>query len=195
MEAIAAARITDAAEIVVVTAGATVVAADVGAAVVDVNVVVVGARRVPADAICLPPNMLRRKVASRAETIRVVTTTVARTTAAREARKIAAARRVVLNLAVPRSVALITARQKLPHPALPRRNPFFCPASLWPSIVVSLRLRPFRLSLNRNLTSRNPKSKKQLRAHPVISAPRFRLQGLLVEMFLAAFPVDFPAGS
>jgi hypothetical protein len=139
--------------------------------------------------------MLRRKAASLAETILVVTTTVAKTTAAREARKIAAARRVVLNLAVPRSVALITARQKLPHPALPRKSPFFFPGNLSPSIVASLRPRPFRLSLNRNLMSRNPKSKKQLRAHQETWAPLFQLRDPLAEMFPAAFPVDFPAGS
>ena len=62
--------------------------------------------------------------------ILVVTTTVARTIAVSEARKIAGARRVVLNLAVPRSVALIIARQKLPHPELQRKNRFFSPANL-----------------------------------------------------------------
>jgi hypothetical protein len=129
-----AARILAAAEIVavtvVVTAVATVVAADVGDAVADASAAAVGALRVPADAICLRLNMLRRKAASLAETILVVTTTVARTTAASEARKIAAAHRVDSNRAVPRSVALIIAHRKLPHPALPRKNPFFCPANL-----------------------------------------------------------------
>ena len=168
VEAIAAARITAAAEIVVVTAVAIVVVADVGAAVADVNEVADARRdRMWVVAICLPPNMLRRKAASLAETILVVTTTVARRTAASEARKIAAARRVDLNRAVPRSAALIIARLKLPHPALPRKNPFFFPANLSPSIVASLRPRPFRLSSNRNLTSRNQKSKKQLRARQV----------------------------
>ena len=124
------ARITAAAGIVVVTAVATVVVADVGAAVADVNVAADGRRvRMWAAVICLPPNMLRRKAASLAETILVVTTTVARTTAVSEARKIAAARRVDSNRAVPRSVALIIARPKLLHPALPRKNPFFFPAN------------------------------------------------------------------
>jgi hypothetical protein len=45
VEATAAARITAAAEIVVVTVAATVAVADVGAAVADVNVVVGGALR------------------------------------------------------------------------------------------------------------------------------------------------------
>jgi hypothetical protein len=124
-EAIAVARITAAAGIVVVTVAATAVVADVGVVVVDVNVAADGRRvRTWVAAICLPPNMLRRKVANLAETILVVTTTVAS-----EARKIAAARRVVLNLAVPRSVALIIARPKLSHPALLRKNPFFSPAN------------------------------------------------------------------
>jgi hypothetical protein len=168
---VVAARILAVAEIVAVTvvgiAAATVVVADVGAAVADASAAAAGALRVPAAAICLRLNMLRRKAASLAETIRVVTTTVARTTAAREARKIAAAHRVDSNPAVPRSVALIIARQKLPHPELPRKSPFFFPANLLPSIVASLRPRPFRLLLNRNLMNRSPKSKKQLRAHPV----------------------------
>jgi hypothetical protein len=129
-EAIAVARITAAAGIVVVTVAATAVVADVGVVVVDVNVAADGRRvRTWVAAICLPPNMLRRKVANLAETILVVTTTAARTTAASEARKIAAARRVDSNRAVPRSVALIIARPKLPHPALPRKNPFFFPAN------------------------------------------------------------------
>jgi hypothetical protein len=135
--AIAAARISAVAEIVAVTvvaiAVATVVAADVGDAVADASAAAVGALRVPADAICLPPNMLRRKVASRAETIRVVTTTVARTTAASEARKIAAARHAVSNPVDRRSAALTIARLKLPvppHPELSRKNLFFFPASL-----------------------------------------------------------------
>jgi hypothetical protein len=61
--------------------------------------------------------------------------------------------------------------------------------------VANLRPRPFRQLSNRNLTNRNLKSKKQLRAHPATWARPFRLQGLLAEMFLAVFPVDFPAGS
>jgi len=131
---IAVARVTAAAEIVVETVAATVAVADVGDAVADVNVVAGGALRARAwaDAICLPPNMLRRK-ASLAETSRVVTITAARTTAANEAPKIAAVRRAVSNLVVPHSVALIIARLKLPvppHPALSRKNPFFSPASL-----------------------------------------------------------------
>jgi hypothetical protein len=126
---IAVARVTAAAEIVVETVAATVAVADVGDAVADVNVVAGGALRARAwaDAICLPPNMLRRK-ASLAETSRVVTIT-----AANEAPKIAAVRRAVSNLVVPHSVALIIARLKLPvppHPALSRKNPFFSPASL-----------------------------------------------------------------
>lgn len=121
-----AARITAAAEIVVVTAVATVVAADVGAAAADVNVAE-DARRVRmwAAAICRPPNMLRRKAASLAETILVVTKT-----AASGARKIAGAHHVDSNRAVRRNVALIIAHLKLPHPALPRKNPFFSPANL-----------------------------------------------------------------
>jgi hypothetical protein len=133
---IVAARITAAAEIVVVTVAATVVVADVGDGVADVNVVAGGALRARAwaDAICLPPNMLRRKASPVATTIEV-TITVARTTvvATSEARKIAAARRVVSNLVVLRSAALTIARLKLPvppHPALLRKNPFFSQASL-----------------------------------------------------------------
>jgi hypothetical protein len=114
--------------------------------------------------------MLRRKAASLAETIRAATITVAKTTAASGARKIAAARRAVLNLAVLHSAALTIARLKLPvppHPALSRKNPFFFPASLWPSIAASLRPRPFRRSSSRNLTNRNQKLKKPLRARQV----------------------------
>jgi hypothetical protein len=136
---IAAARITAAAEIVVETVvetvAATVVVADVGDGVADVNVVAGGALRARAwaDAICLPLNMLRRKASPVATTIEV-TITVARTTvvATSEARKIAAARRVVSNLVVLRSAALTIARLKLPvppHPALLRKNPFFSQAS------------------------------------------------------------------
>jgi hypothetical protein len=78
--------------------------------------------------------MLRRKASPVATTIEV-TITVARTTvvATSEARKIAAARRVVSNLVVLRSAALTIARLKLPvppHPALLRKNPFFSQASL-----------------------------------------------------------------
>src|SRR5271168_1804308 len=114
--------------------------------------------------------MLRRKAANLAETIRVVTTTEARTTAASEARKIAAARRVVSNLVARHSAALTIAHRKLPvppHPARSRKNPYFYPASLLPNIVASLWPLLFRQSPSRNLTSRNPKSKKQLRARQV----------------------------
>lgn len=172
-EAIAAARILAVAEIVAVTvvaiAVATVVVADVGAAVADASAAAVGALRVPADAICLRLNMLRRKAASLAGTILVVTTTVGRTTAAREVRKIVAVRRVVSNRAVRRSVVLIIARLKLPvppHQALSRKNPFCFPASRLPNTVESPLLL-LRLQLpSRKLTSRNQISKTQHLALP-----------------------------
>jgi hypothetical protein len=82
--------------------------------------------------------MLRRKAESLAVTIRVAMTTeatitVARTTAASEVRKIAAAHRAALSLVDQHSAALTTARLKPPvppHPARPRKNPFFSQASL-----------------------------------------------------------------
>jgi hypothetical protein len=191
-----AARITAAAEIVVVIVAATVAVADAGAAVADVNAAV-GAHRVQVDAIYRPPNMLRRKAASLAVTILAATIIVAKTTAASEARKIAVARRVVSNLAAPLSAALIIVRRNLPVPPLPalsRKNPFFSRASLSPSIVASLRPRPFRPSSRRNLTSRNQKSKKHLRARRVTWLP-FPLQDLLAATFPVVSPVDFPAGS
>jgi hypothetical protein len=114
--------------------------------------------------------MLPRKASPVATTIEV-TITVARTTvvATSEARKIAEARRAALSLVDQRSAALIIARRKLPvppHPALQRKNPFFFPASLLPSIVESLQLRR-RLPLpSRKFTNRNPTSKTQRLALP-----------------------------
>jgi hypothetical protein len=171
---VVAARILAVAEIVAVTvvaiAAATVVVADVGAAVADASAAAAaGALRVPAVAISLLPNMLRRKAASLAGTILVVTTTVGRTTAAREVRKIVAVRRVVSNRAVRRSVVLIIARLKLPvppHQALSRKNPFCFPASRLPNTVESPLLL-LRLQLpSRKLTSRNQISKTQHLALP-----------------------------
>jgi len=110
--------------------------------------------------------MLRRKAANLEETSPAATIIAAVISAAR---KIAAASRVVLNRAVPRSAASIIARLKLPvppHPALSRKNPFFSLASLLPSIAESPQLRLPLQWPSRKFTSRNPISKTQLPALP-----------------------------
>jgi hypothetical protein len=139
--------------------------------------------------------MLRRKAASLAETIRVVTTIADAISAGR---KIAVVRRAVSNLVALRSVALIIALPKLPvppHPALSRKNPFFSRANRSPSIVESPRLL-LRLQLpSRKFTSRNPISKTQHLALPATWALRSLRQGLPALTSHVVSPADFPAGS
>src|SRR5579859_343171 len=162
---IAPAKVMAEALIAVVTAVVTAAEVGVGVAVADA-IAGVGLRaQAWAAAICLLRNTLPLKVANLAEMSREATIIA---DATREARKIAVASRVVLNLVVPRNAALIIVRLKLsvpPLPALPRKNPFFFPASLWQSIAVSLSPRLLRPLLSRNHTSLNPKLKRRPPVH------------------------------
>ncbi len=120
---IAAARITAVAVIEEVIVAVTADAVDVGAVVADAIVAVVP--RVLVDATCLPPNTPHRRAANHAAMKIAV--------AISEARKIAAASRVVSSLVALRSAVLTIARLKPPvppRPALPQKNRFFFPANL-----------------------------------------------------------------
>jgi hypothetical protein len=151
--------------IAVVTAVVTGAAVDGGAVVADAIAGGGPRAQVWVAATCLLRNMLPRKVANLAEMNRGATIIA---DATREARKIAVASRVVLNLVVPRNAALIIVRLMLPvppPPALPPKNLFFFPASLWQSIAASLSPRLLHPLQSRNHTSRSPKSKRQPPVH------------------------------
>jgi hypothetical protein len=177
----------------VVIAAVTAVVVAVGAAVVDATAEVDLRAQAWAAAICLLRNTLRRK-ASLAETTRAATTTAA---AISGARKIAAASRVVLSLVVLPNAALIIARPKQPvppHPALPRKNPFFSRANPSPSIVASPQSRLRHQWPRRKFVSRNPISKTRHLALPVTWALPFLPPDPPAAMFPAVSPADFPAG-
>ena len=124
---------------------------------------------------------------------------VTRTAAVIRARKIAAASLAGSNRAVPHNVASTIARRRRPlppRPAASRKSRSFSLANLSPNIVESLRL-PLRLpSSSRKFTSRNPISKTQLRALPVIFlALQYLPPDQPVPLFPADSPAAFPAGS
>jgi hypothetical protein len=150
------------------TAAVIVAVAGAGAAVADVTAVDVRKAHRLAAATCLPPSTLRRKAVNLAATIRAATITVA----AISALKTAPASRAVSNHVARRSAGSIIARRIFsilpvpPRPSMPRKNPLFCLASLWPNIVASQWPRLFLPLSSRNLTSRNLKAKKQFLVPP-----------------------------
>ena len=146
--------------------------------------------------------MLRPKGATLAATSREATKTGATITVAaiNAARKIAAASRAVLNPVVQRSAASIRGLRIVLAPVLPRqstqrKNQFFCRVNLSPNIVANRQPRRLRPLSSLSFTSRNPHSKKQLRAHPATSQalPFLRPDPLAVP-FPAVSLADFPAG-
>jgi hypothetical protein len=142
-------------------------AEDASGAVADA--IGVAARRARADATFRPPNMLRRKAANPAATIRVASITVAATSAGKTT---VAVSRADSNLADPNSVAsTIAVRRLLVSPAHPLplmlwKNPFCSPANRSQNIAASRWLHLLRPSSNRNITNRCPRWKTQLPFHP-----------------------------